>query len=120
MGDSWAKQAANRRDFRATKAPADSWPKKPGKKDKRRHCGGKPGRQHVLGSRERRYHSLGSIEVCCTVCGKSFDMVPRIRLGSGLKWLFRSQPPTQEDIDREIEATWKRLYGDKTPLLSIK
>jgi len=79
---SWKGGAAARRDARATKGPEPTRPGAPGKKNTRRWCKGKEGREHkpkcmphprfLAGSAGQNLYE-GWFDLVCTECGKVLD-----------------------------------------------
>lgn len=86
---SWHAGGVIRRDERATKVDDQHRPVS-GRKDTRKWCGGKVGREHELAVFERKWSFSTSAwhERCCTRCGKEFGRYYR-----SLGELFRSEPP---------------------------
>ena len=88
---SWKETAAERRDARHTKVPDDPRPT-PGKKDTKRWCGGKVGREHKPKCMPYGSRFMSGMDIfkdwrvyACTACGKELERYAPIR--------FRSDPP---------------------------
>lgn len=72
--DDWNARANARRDFRATKVPETPGPGKGSRKDTKRWCKGKVGREHV-GVCMNRYEKylIEWRELVCKNCGRRLD-----------------------------------------------
>ena len=96
--DDWKDGANKRRDVRNTKEPETSQKAKPAKKDTKKWCSGKVGREHTLEvnnySKAKGWSSVifGNWWVLyCTTCGKELEYYhPGLRARPAPQWLLDS------------------------------
>jgi hypothetical protein len=72
MGSEYNASSRHRRDARASKDEAPQRASVPGRKDRRRWCRGKVGRDHTIAAGGKAIYGTTIRMDVCTTCGKQF------------------------------------------------
>lgn len=106
--NSWSDNARRRKLARQAPAPTDIPSAPPARKDTKRWCGGKQGREHRPKCFQRTGYQGHWYDLCCTKCGKQLDYWidwSGRSWGSGMKRLQQPRPDWVSLTDDEINGT---------------